>query len=241
MTRPSVKTRQVRDLLVKQFVAARQPADVLPSERNLAELFGVSRVTVRAALKILEEEGVLRSAPGVGTFVAAPHVSTKAPVLRSFSEEIRERGWTPGSRMVESTVGEADFVVAHDLSIEPGERYYEITRVRLADDVPLSIERVRLPERYFPDLLGHDLTGSLYALLAGVYGVQVSRHERRISAMNVDAQTAELFGVADRAAGLYVVQTAFDQNGRKVEHGRSLYRGDRYDFSMVAYAQQDIS
>ncbi|WP_158542760.1 GntR family transcriptional regulator [Phytoactinopolyspora halophila] len=225
----------MRDLLVKQFVATLQPADVLPSERNLAELFGVSRVTVRAALKLLEDEGVLRSAPGVGTFVAAPHVST-APVLRSFSEEIRERGWTPGSKLMESHVDSADFVVAHDLSIEPGSRFYEITRLRLADDVPLSIERVRLPERYFPGLLEHDLEGSLYSLLAREYGVRISRHERRINAMNIDAQTAELFGVPDRAAGLYVVQSGYDQHGRKVEHGRSLYRGDRYDFSTVAYA-----
>lgn len=235
MARPSVKPRQVRDLLVQQFIATLQPADVLPSERNLAELFGVSRATVRAALKLLEEEGLLRSAPGVGTFIAAPHLS-KAPVLKSFSEEIRERGWTPGSKLIETNRDEADFGVAHDLSIEPGSVYYEITRVRLADDVPLSIERVRLPEQYFPDLLAHDLEGSLYTLLAREYGVRISRHERRISAMNIDSATAELFGVADRSAGLYVVQSGYDQHGRKVEHGRSLYRGDRYDFSTVAYA-----
>jgi GntR family transcriptional regulator len=238
MARPSVKPRQVRDQLVKQFINTLQPADVLPSERSLAELFGVSRVTVRAALKLLEEEGLLRSAPGVGTFVAAPHVS-KAPVLRSFSEEIRERGWTPGSRLVEANVAEADFNVAHDLSIEPGSEFYEIVRVRLADEVPLSIERVRLPARLFPGLLEHDLESSLYALFAKEYGIRISRHERRISAMNIDSPTAELFGVPERAAGLYVVQSGYDQHGRKVEHGRSLYRGDRYDFSTVTYTQPE--
>ncbi|NED94209.1 GntR family transcriptional regulator [Phytoactinopolyspora alkaliphila] len=238
MARPSVKPRQVRDLLVKQFIATLQPADVLPSERNLAELFGVSRVTVRAALKLLEDEGLLRSAPGVGTFVAAPHLS-KAPVLKSFSEEIRERGWKPGSKLVESRTEQAGFGVAHDLSIEPGALYYEITRVRLADDVPLSIERIRVPADYFPGLLDHDLESSLYALFAREYGVRISRHERRISAMNIDAPTAELFGVPERAAGLYVVQSGYDQHGRKIEHGRSLYRGDRYDFTTVAYAQPE--
>jgi GntR family transcriptional regulator len=232
MARPSVKPRQVRDLLVKQFIATLQPADVLSSERSLAELFGVSRVTIRAALRLLEDEGLVRSAPGVGTFVAAPHLS-KAPVLMSFSDEIRARGWTPSSRLLESRLETADFGVAHDLSIEPGAKFFEIVRVRLADDVPLSIERVRMPARYFPDLLDHDLTGSLYAVLAEQYGVRISRHERRISAMNIDKPTAELFGLPDRAAGLYVVQSGYDQHGRKVEHGRSLYRGDRYDFSTV--------
>lgn len=235
MARPSVKPRQVRDLIVSQFVTTLQPADVLPSERMLAELFGVSRSTVRAALKLLEDEGVLRSAPGIGTFVAAPHLS-KAPVLMSFSEEVRARGWKPGSRLTDSSVGVADFGVAHNLSIEPGSTYYEINRVRLADDVPLAIERVRLPERYFPGLLDHDLEGSLYALLSEQYGVRVSRHERRISAMAVDAQTAQLLDVPERSAGLYVAQEGYDQHGRKVEHGQSLYRGDRYDFFTVSYA-----
>jgi GntR family transcriptional regulator len=238
MARPSVKPRKVRDLLVKHFMATMQPADVLPSERTLAELYEVSRATVRAALKLLEEEGLVRSAPGVGTFVAAPHLS-KAPVLMSFTDEIRARGWTPSSRLIDSRLETADIGAAHDLSIEPGSKYYEITRLRLADGVPLSIERVRLPARYLPDLLDHDLTGSLYALLAEQYGVRVSRHERRISAMNMDAVSAAHFGVPERSAGLYVVQSGYDQHGRKVEHGRSLYRGDRYDFSAVAYARPE--
>jgi GntR family transcriptional regulator len=238
MARPSVKPRQVRDLLVNQFITTLQPADVLPSERALAELFEVSRATVRAALKLLEDEGLVRSAPGVGTFVAAPHLS-KAPVLKSFTEEIRARGWTPSSRLMDSRLETADIGVAHDLSIEPGAKYYELTRLRLADDVPLSIERVRLPARYFPELLELDLTGSLYATLAEHYGVRISRHERRISAMNLDAKTSALFEVADRAAALYVVQSGFDQHGRKVEHGRSVYRGDRYDFSSVSYSEPE--
>jgi GntR family transcriptional regulator len=198
------------------------------------------RATVRAALKLLEEEGLVRSAPGVGTFVAAPHLS-KAPVLMSFTDEIKARGWTPSSRLIDSRLETADIGVAHDLSVESGAKYYEITRLRLADDVPLSLERVRLPARYFPNLLDLDLTGSLYGLLSERYGVRISRHERRISAMNIDADTAALFDLPERSAGLYVFQSGYDQHGRKVEHGRSLYRGDRYDFSTITYAQPGTS
>lgn len=240
MARPSVKPQLVRDLVVRQFIATLQPADVLPSERSLAELFEVSRATVRTALKLLEDEGLLRSAPGVGTFVAAPHLS-KAPVLMSFSDEIRARGWTPGSRLMDSRMETADFGIARNLGVEPGSKYYEINRVRLADDVPLAIERVQLPAWLLPDLLDHDLEGSLYGVLAEHYDVRISRHERRISAMNIDAETAQLFGVPERSAGLYVVQESYDQHSRKVEHGRSLYRGDRYDFFTVTHARLPTS
>ncbi|TDD95281.1 GntR family transcriptional regulator [Jiangella asiatica] len=235
MARPSVKPLEVRALIEQQFIAVMQPADVLPSERNLAELFGVSRVTVRAALKLLEEDGLLRSAPGVGTFVAAPHLS-KTPVLTSFSQDVRARGWTPGSRVLERRQAVADIAVAHDLGIEPGAHYYEVRRVRLADDVPLSVEQVQLPAALVPGLLEKPLDGSLYQVLADHYGIRVSRHDRRISAVNLDAATAELLGVPERSAALYVTQQGYDQHGRRIEHGKSLYRGDRYDFSTVTYA-----
>lgn len=235
MARRAVKPQQVRALIEERFVTGVQPADVLPSERSLAELFGVSRATVRAAIRLLELDGLLRSAPGVGTFVAAPHVS-KASVLSSFSQDIRSRGWKPSSRVVDRQLAVADVAVAHALGIEPGTEYYEITRVRLADDVPLGLERVQLPAGLVPGLIDLDLTGSLYETLAEHYDIRVSRHERRISAVNLDAAHARLLDTPERSAALYVIQSGYDQHTRRVEHGRSLYRGDRYDFSTVTYA-----
>ena len=240
MARQSVKPREVRSLIESQFIATMQPADVLPSERNLAELFGVARVTVRGALKLLEADGLLRSAPGVGTFVAAPHVSN-TPALSSFSQDVRARGWTPGSRVLDRRMATADIGVAHDLGVEPGAEYYELRRVRLADDVPLCVEHIQLPVALVPGLIDRPLDRSLYQVLTEHYGIRISRHDRRISATNLDAATAALLCVPERSAALYVTQQSYDQHGRRVECGRSLYRGDRYDFSTVTYAQAGVA
>lgn len=233
MARTAVKPQRVRAFIEQTYIATMQPADVLPSERTLAEVCGVARATVRAALKLLEQDGVVRSTPSIGTFVATPHLSNSAAPT-SFSDDIRARGWVPGSRVIEATTVAIDAAGAHELGIEPGAECYEINRVRLADDVPLCVERICLPAALVPGLLDEPLDGSIYRLLHDHYDIGIVRHERRISAVNLDAEHSELLAVPERSAALYVTQRAYDQRGRRVEFGRSLYRGDRYDFAVVA-------
>ncbi|PRY00950.1 GntR family transcriptional regulator [Allonocardiopsis opalescens] len=232
VARPSIKPHRVRRLLEEQLLSSLQPADVLPAERNLAERFGVSRMTIRGALKLLEDDGLVRTVPGVGTFVAAPHLS-KAPILSSFSQDVRARGYLPGTRLIDTTARPADTDLALELAIEPGDEVYQLSRVRLADGVPICVERVRLPASVCAGLLDHDLEGSLYGLLAREFDVRIVRHDRRIRAVNVDPEHAELLHVHPRSAALFVEQTSYDQYDRRVESGRSVYRGDRYDFTTV--------
>ncbi|GAA3756124.1 GntR family transcriptional regulator [Spinactinospora alkalitolerans] len=235
MTRRAPKAEHVRSLIERDLIPLLGPADVLPAERLLAERFAVSRMTVRAALKLLEADGAVRSVPGVGTFAARPRVS-KAPILSSFSEDAKARGYRPATRVIATGTVRADMAVALELGIEAGDEVHEVARVRLADDVPICVERVLLPAALLPGLLEHDLTGSLYALLAEAYGVRISRSDRRIRAVNIDREHADLLGVPHRSAALHVDQLSVDQHGRRVEHGRSLYRGDRYDFTTVTRA-----
>lgn len=230
------KPEQVRRLIEEQYISVDQPSAVLPSERTLAESFGVSRMTVRAGIKLLERDGLLRSIPGAGNVVIAPHMS-KGTALTSFTEDARTRGWVPGSRVLERTSMAADIETAAELGIQPGDEIYDIGRVRLADDAPLCIERVRLPAAYVPGLIDLDLERSLYGLLASHYDIHICRHDRNIRAVNIDADNAALLEVQPRAAVLYVAQLGYDQNGRPVERGRSIYRGDRYDFVTRSFAQ----
>jgi GntR family transcriptional regulator len=230
------KPEQVRRLIEERFISTDEPSAVLPSERNLAESLGVSRMTVRAGIKLLERDGLLRSIPGAGNVVIAPYLS-KGTALTSFTEDARARGWTPGSRVFERSTLAADLDTAAELGIGPGDEVYEIGRIRLADGAPLCVERVRLPAAYVPGLVELDLAGSLYTLLATRYDIHIARHDRHIRAVNVDAANAELLGVQPRAAVLFVAQLGYDQNGRPVERGRSVYRGDRYDFVTRSFTQ----
>jgi GntR family transcriptional regulator len=230
------KPEQVRRLIEERFISIDEPSAVLPSERNLAESFGVSRMTVRAGIKLLERDGLLRSIPGAGNVVIAPHMS-KGTALTSFTQDARARGWVSTSRVFERSALAADLETAADLGIRPGDEVYAIGRLRLADDVPICVERVRLPASYVPGLIDLDLEGSLYALLATRFDIRISRHERHIRAVNIDAANAELLDVPPQAATLYVAQLGYDQHGRPVERGQSVYRGDRYDFVTRSFTQ----
>lgn len=233
--RPARIAQEVRDAIEARYIAGSEPSSVLPSERRLAEEFGVARATVRAALAMLREQQQIRSGGGGPAMVVDPRL-TKAPRLSSFTQDALARGWQPSSRVLEVEKEAADVTVARDLGISPGTGVVRIQRLRLADHSPMAIEEVWLSEDLFPGLVSEDLNGSLYELLESRYGVAVYRHDRRISATSVDAVHAELLEIPVGAAALFATQIGFDRRGRRLELGRSIYRGDRFDFTTVTFA-----
>lgn len=208
------------------------PNDMLPTERQLAERFEVSRMTVRQALNGLRADGVLRSVRGVGTFVARPRLS-KAPALTSFSEDLAARGYEPSTQLLKAEEITAETHVAVDLGVPPGAQIYRVERLRLADGIPMCHEEVCLHAPRFPGLLQEDLSLSLYRLLESRYGVRLHRAKQQVRAVNVGEESARRLNVEPNSAGLHVARTSMDESGRIVERGQSLCRGDLYDFSFV--------
>lgn len=224
------KYLRLRQQLLDEINERFGPDEMMPGERELAERFGVSRMTVRQALTALADDGHIYSIRGQGTFVARARI-TKPPTLTSFSGDMRARGLMPGSRLLSAEIVSAAGDVARDLELEPGTQVYRIGRVRLADDVPMCLEEVHLPVRLFPGLLDLDLSGSLYELLEQRYRTPVVAADQITTAVNLTRTRAELLGVPTRSAALKVVRISTDNRGRMVERAVSLYRGDRYDFS----------
>ncbi|GAA1291528.1 GntR family transcriptional regulator [Brachybacterium sp. JB7] len=233
--RPARIAHEVRDAIEARYIAGSEPSSVLPSERRLAAEFGVARATIRAALAMLREQQQIRSGPGAPPVVVDPRL-TKAPQLTSFTQDALARGWHPSSRLLEAVDEEADVSIARDLGIAPGSAVHRVRRLRLADRSPMALEEVWLPQEIFPDLLSHDLTGSLYDLFDQRYGTVVYRHDRRISAVSVDALHADLLEIPLGSAALFATQIGYDRHGRRLELGRSVYRGDRFDFTTVTFA-----
>jgi len=220
----------LRQVLAKEITETLAPNQMLAPERDLAARFGVSRMTIRQALRALTNQGVIYSVRGVGTFVAEPRVR-KDPTLTSFSEDMRSRGLRPGSRLLSADLVDAETAVAAELGVEPGAPVYRVERLRLADDVPLCHEQSFLPARLFPGLTDQDLEGSLYELLASRYRVRVVRAQQTTRAVNLSRRLATLLDVPARAAALHVHRVGMDARGRIAERTDSLYRGDRYDFA----------
>ena len=144
---------------IRALIADRklQSGDAMPSEWNLSELYGVSRLTVRHALDELVREGLLTRRHGVGTFVADPGITRITPSKLSFTHKMRQMGLTPGSQLVSLKVIPAPPNIAAYLSIEEDDPVVELVRIRLADGEPIMLETAYLPQMRFPDLT----TGSL--------------------------------------------------------------------------------
>ncbi|MDR6869250.1 GntR family transcriptional regulator [Bosea sp. BE125] len=210
---------QVRDGAIKT-------GDALPSERELSDAIGISRVTVRKSLDVLLREGLLSRKHGSGTYIA-PRIEQPAALLAGFSADMAIRGHAAGSIWVEKATGLPTPDEAMALALSLDQPVHRLTRVRTADDEPLAIERAVVPARHLPSL---DEVGiSLYAALEA-RGAKPVRGLQRLQASLATAPEAKLLSVPVGAAILRIERRGFLPNGTPVEFTRSAYRGDRYDF-----------
>ena len=201
----------------------------LPPERTLAELAGISRVTVRRAFSALADEGLVEQKRGAGSFVRPQieKLQQSLSSLVSFSENIRMRGQTPSSRVLERGLympSRDEFVV---LGLTKSSRVTRIKRLRFADDMPLAIETATVPADVIPN--PEVVKTSLYEVLRARNREPV-RAVQRVTACNLSFKDAELLGLKTGDAALSIQRTAFLPHGRIVELTIGYYRSDMYDF-----------
>ncbi|SDU80808.1 GntR family transcriptional regulator [Jiangella alkaliphila] len=225
------KGAHIKDVLAA-LVQRSRDGSLLPSERVLAERFGVARMTVRGAIDDLVARGLVRRVSGRGTFVRRPTL-THSEIFRSFSEDMHDRGMTPGSRDYRARTRPATRDVADRLGVEPGTPVHSIERVRTADGVPMALERTNLPAERFAQLLTvMNRDESLYAVLARVFGVRLESAEQTVSIARLRPAEARRLEVPEDEAAFLIERVSLDAMGNVVEFGRSLYRGDRYAIQM---------
>jgi GntR family transcriptional regulator len=224
------KHEQLRTILVRRITDELHPGDMLPGERQLSTDHGVSRITVRAAIGQLVNEGLLVRIHGKGTFVAARTARSRLH-LASFTTDMRRLGLAPSTVVlsVERGVPPEDTIKA--LGLGAGEEAVRIRRLRLADGTPMSIDDAWYSAVVAPDLDACPLTGSVYELLRERYGVAIDRAEQSVAATEADAEHAALLGVAPGKPVLLFDRVAYSGD-RAVEHCFSRYRGDRYEITM---------
>ncbi|WNG45937.1 GntR family transcriptional regulator [Archangium minus] len=204
--------------------------DALPGERELAERFSVSRVTVRKALKELLDEGLLEQRQGAGTFVNRgqnPYVEQRLSTLTGFSEDMGSRGLVAGSVWLNRKVAVATPEEALALGLSPGATVCRLQRLRTANGAAMALELSVLPTRFLPD--PSEVKGSLYETLRN-RGFTPYRALQRLSAIQLPADQAEQLGVPEGAAALYIERRTMLEDGTPLEFVRSQYRGDSYDF-----------
>ena len=204
-------------------------ADVLPGERELCEMLDVSRTTLRRAIDSLVGEGALSRHHGAGTFVrrGAPHIDQPLSRLTSFTEDMRLRGLTASSAEIRRGLFLPTPEETMMLGVSPRDKVFRFDRLRLADGVPMAVERAVVPEAFIGD--GADVGESLYSAL-GARGWRPVRALQRLRAVILAPDEARLLEAPKRAAALEIHRIAYLSDGRCVEYTHSFYRSDVYDF-----------
>lgn len=207
------------------------PGDRAPSERELTQQYGVSRMTARHALTTLEAEGYLTRVPGSGTFVSQPKFEQKLNAVTSFTEEAQLHGMVADTRILATAIIEADARLAERMQLEPGTPVIQFQRLRMANGTPMALETSNLPLGRFPGLEGVNLASdSLYRILRERYSFKPDRATQSIEVMVAGTFEAGLLGVRAGAPLLLLERFTYDQDSAPVEYVRSFYRGDRYRF-----------
>lgn len=213
---------------LRRRLAAAADGDPFPSEPRLAEEFGVSRMTVRAALAGLERDGMLQRVPGRGSFVRKGAAHRPVGILLSFHDQALAEGRTPRSRVLkaEKRPASAQEIAALYQEDPTEHEVIAISRVRLFDDTPIAIEHAAFPAT-LEALLTTDLeTGSLHNALRRL-GRIPTIGSSILTARTAD-EDAHNLGVTPTTPMLVETRDIVDQDGKSLEHTISAYVADRY-------------
>jgi len=222
--------KQISEALREDIAAGvLKPHMAIPSEREYAEQLKVSRMTVRAAINDLVQDGLLVRRPGRATTVANGKINKSAVGFMSFSEDMRSRGMSASSKLLRCVEEVADAAVAAQLSLTPGARVIKVERVRLANDEPMALESIYVPQQRFPTLCNFDLEHeSIYTLMEREFGSRPSIADESIEAVQLNAAEAKLLNVKPASGALLARRITRDTQGRIIEVAKAIYRGDRY-------------
>ena len=222
--------QQLYELLRGKITAGEwTPGDVLPTETSLVEQYQLSRATVRQAFDALVNDGLIYRERGRGTFVAQPAVEQALVRIISFTEDMRQRGLQPVTRVLSAGLAPATSDLAQRLAIEPGGDLARIERLRLADGQPMSVEVSYLVHAYCPGVLAYDFEQQpLRDILETAYDLRLTSARQAIRAINAPEETAVVLDVMPDAALLFIERVSYSQHNLPVEFLRIYHRGDRY-------------
>jgi len=207
-----------------------QAGAAIPSERELAEMYKVSRMTARQAINALKSEGFVYQERGVGTFVSKRKLDVHTRNLIGFTEEMRARGLEPSTKILLSRREKAAPETAKELGLsDDDDEVFHFQRLRLADELPLAFEDGYLPAKRFPLLDEKDLENeSLYKILENDYGIVMHHAEEILEATCATKEIAKALTIKAKSALLIVHRVVFTESNLAVESVRTFYRADRY-------------
>ncbi len=202
----------------------------LPSENELAAEHDLSRATVRQALALLQREGLVYKEKGRGTFAAPNPVRYELTALIPTTEDMRRRGWRSSVKVVSLTEVETRPPITSALGLSAADTLAEITRLRLGDDEPVSLQWSYIPTKLAPGLITRDLSGSLTTIMEQTYGQVFWTATESLRARRASAYEAKLLKIPGGSPVIYMERTTYSPTGLPLEFLESVWRSDRYEF-----------
>lgn len=227
---------QIKDYIRLNIQAGVFPENSrIPSERQLAEQFQVSRLTVSKAINELIQEGLLHSHVGKGTFVSSTKIEQELRTLTSFTEEMIRRGQRPSSRVLYAAVEPASSEVTKALLLPAGTKIIVLKRVRLADNQPVALETSAIVAAICPGIVDkHDFSQeSLYQVLREECGIRIAYARQTFESRQATPEEQEALHLDPHTPILGITRVTYNAQEQPIEYVRSAYRGDRYKFNAI--------
>jgi GntR family transcriptional regulator len=212
--------------------------DIIPSERELSDSLGISRMTVRQALSQLVSEGVLYREKGKGTFVSKTKIEQRN--IMSFSDTVVKKGMLPSTRVLNFQKEACSDFIKEILDLKEDEPVFNIKRLRLANNIPVGIEEDFIPEKYCPNLDKFDLTGSLYKLIRDEYSHNINYADNTVEAAKPTRIEKELLNIAPTTPVLNINSIIITDVGLKLLYEKSIYRSDEYKYNIRVYVNRNL-
>ena len=228
--------RIYRDLKTQIAEGVYAPNERLPTQRELAQRHGVTVMTVRHALQLLEQEELVVMRHGLGTFVAPQRIRYALGNLRSFAQEMTDQGLEPRTRVLRCELAEPHPRVVELLRLEPGEPVLSIERLRFVGDEPVAYQHSQLQPWLAEHLADVDLTEvSIYTYLQSELGIELARAQERIHAIALMPREATLLQEQPGAAALLSERVTFSGIGVPMMFDRAYLPGDRVSVATERY------
>jgi GntR family transcriptional regulator len=205
---------------------------MLPAEIEISQAYNVGRQTVRQAIARLVDDDLLERFAGRGTFVRAQPTHTQFFLDRSFSQQMRELGRVPHSRVMSIQNGTVDSNLLPALQGYNNQACVTLERLRLGDDEPVCQQISTILTERCPGIEQQDFENqSMYEILSTRYHLSITRIDHVVRAIAADEYRADLLNVAEGTPLLFVGTTTYLDDGQIIEHTASYYRADRYEYS----------
>lgn len=217
------------------------PNDKLFSERELTQVYGVSRITVRLALQELEKRGLVYKKHGKGTYVS--EISDSAVDLSaaySFTDQMKKLGKVPQTKILSFRLIEAPESIAQQMQIKPGDLIFEIERLRIANDIAMMIERSYVPHALFEGLTEEMLSvRSLYELFQVEFSQTIRLADEEFYASIALDNEAELLGISSGSPVLHLLRKTYNTKNIVIEYTFSIARADQFRYK-ITHQRNDV-